>query len=94
MEHLLTRAVLLLSFLAAGACRNAADLERREKRALQESVSQAKDEVHKLDLKELAGAELGPEEQALRRRLKEQAEEDENGGNAPEPPEPPPAEGG
>lgn len=85
LEHLLRRAVVLACVLAAGACRNEAALERREKRALEESVSQAKDEVHKLDLKELAGAELSPEEVALRQRLKEQAEEDENGGNAPSP---------
>lgn len=89
MEHVLRRALLALAVLAA-ACRSEADRERREKRALEESVSQSKEAVHKLNMKELEGAELTAEEQATRLRLKEQAEEDENGGNAPEPAATPP----
>lgn len=77
-------APLLLALTAAG-CRNEANLARREKRALEESVSQAQDQVHKLNMKELEGTELTEEEKSLRQKLKEQAAEDENGGNTPEP---------
>lgn len=96
------RAGILAAVLAAAACRNQAELERREKRALDESVSAAQDAAHKLNMKELEGGELSPEELARRQSLKEQIEEEQNGGNAPEPPpepaeepgEPPAAEGG
>ncbi|TPW19524.1 MAG: hypothetical protein FD126_2599 [Elusimicrobia bacterium] len=83
------RALLVLSVLAA-ACRSEADRERQEKRALEESISQSQDSVHKLNMKELEGTELSAEELATRQRLKEQAEEDQNGGNAPPPPQAPP----
>lgn len=94
MELALRRAALLLAVLAA-ACRGEADRERQEKRALEESVSRSQETVHKLNMKELEGAELTAEEVATRQRLKEQAEEDENGGNSPPPPAAPePPEGG
>lgn len=85
MEHLLRRAVLLL-VLTASACRNEANLQRQEKRALEKSVSQAQEQVHKLNMKERNGSELTEEEKAARQKLKEQADEDQNGGNTPEPP--------
>lgn len=85
MEHLLRRAWLALALVGAAACRNEADISRREKRALDESVAESKDKVHKLNMKELEGAELTEEEKAVRQKLKEQAAEDENGGNTPEP---------
>ncbi len=88
MELVLKRGLWVLAVLAAAACRNEAGLARKEQRALEESVSQAKDTAHKLDVKELGGAELTEAERAERRRLKEQAEEDENGGTAPPPPAP------
>jgi hypothetical protein len=91
MEHILRLAAFLALLSAAlTACRREADLERREKRALAESVSQAQDTVHKLNMKELGGAALSDEEVALRKKLKEQAEEDQNGGEGrpPETPEP------
>lgn len=86
MEHVLKRAWLGLVLLGAAACRNESELTRREKRALEASVAESKDTVHKLNMKELEGGELTQEEKAGRQRLKEQAAEDENGGNSPEPP--------
>lgn len=87
MEHLLNRAAILLLVLAAAACRRQAELERSEKKALEESVSQAQDQVHKLNMKEVSGEELTAEEAALRQRLKDQAEEDQHGGEGrPQPP--------
>jgi hypothetical protein len=91
VELLLRPAALLLVVLAGSSCRNEAKLERQEKRAQDESVSKAKDEVHKINMKELEGAELTPEEAAARQVLKDVIEEEENGGNAPPPPEPPPS---
>ena len=85
-------ALLLLVVLAGSSCRNEGRLERQEKRAQDEAVSKSKDEVHKLNMKEIQGAELTPEETAARQMLKEVIEEEENGGNAPEPPPAPPAE--
>lgn len=87
------RAAGLLLLAALAACRRQVDLERREKRALEESVSQAQDQVHKLNMKEIAGEQLSAEEAALRQRLKEQAEEDQNGGEG-KPPQPEPAPDG
>ena len=78
---------ILLVVLAGSSCRNEANRERQEKRALEETVTKAKDEVHKLNMKELEGGELTPDEVAARQLLKELAQEEENGGDAPEPPD-------
>lgn len=83
MEQLLIRSLLVCGVFAAGACRNKAELERQERRALEESVSRAQDQIHKLNMKELSGEALSEAEAELRRRLSEQAAEDANGGDTP-----------
>ena len=86
------RGTLLACALALlGACRTKSQVAQEERRAIDKSVSEAKDRVHELKLLEISSGTLTPEQTAERSKLEMQAAEDENGGTTPEALRPPPA---